>query len=47
MKRLAGSLDSNTAPAKGAREGLATARPVVFAVPLLDLATAPGGDLMV
>ncbi len=31
MKRLAGSLDGNTAPAKAAREGLATARPVVFA----------------
>ena len=47
MKRLAGSLDSNTAPAKGAREGLATARPVVFAVPLLDLAKSARGDLMV
>ena len=31
MKRLAGSLDGNTAPAKAAHEGLATARPVVFA----------------
>src|SRR6266849_8425131 len=31
MKRLARSLDGNTAPAKAAREGLATARPVVFA----------------
>jgi hypothetical protein len=29
------------------RAGLATARPGVFAVPLLDLARAPGGDLMV
>src|ERR1700746_118324 len=44
MKRLAGSLDGNTAPAKAAREGLATARPVVRGVslPLLDLARAPG-----
>lgn len=27
MKRLAGSLDGNTAPANAPREGLATARP--------------------
>jgi hypothetical protein len=47
MKRLAGSLDGSTAPAEAARKGLATARPRVFAVPLLDLARAPGGDLMV
>ena len=39
-RRYLSSLPSATT---AAREGLATARPVVFAVPLLDLAKSAGG----
>src|SRR5258705_13431659 len=43
------AVDGNTAPAKAAREGLATARPVVFAASAgrFWISRAPWGDLMV
>jgi hypothetical protein len=41
------AVDGNTAPAKAAREGLATGRPVVFAAPACASGSRKRGYLMV